>query len=166
MDHEHQERKLLAWHETLELHEIVSFQSLGLLKLKMSFKRITDHDLKELYKRCIHELEGNLKELLKFYPNAQGYHGRDEDSREDTAFFAADLLGFSKELVRCLAAAITETATPALRKVLTNQLLAAIHGHERVYNYMHSHGHYPSYDIGVLLGHDIENANKALKLGY
>lgn len=163
---EHEERKLLAWHETMELHEIVAFQSVGLMKLKMSIKKVTDPELKELYKKYIYELEANLKELLKFYPNAQGYHERDEDVREDTGFFAGDLLGFSKTLVRNLSAAVTETATPALRKVFTHQLTAAIHGHERVFNYMHKHGYYPAYDLGVMLGHDIENAHRALKMGF
>ncbi|WP_066065441.1 spore coat protein [Neobacillus soli] len=163
MDHE--ERKLLAWHETMELHELVAFQSMGLLKLKMSINKVTDQELKELYKKCIHDLESNLKELLKFYPSAPGYQAREEeDLREDIGFFAGDLLGLSKTLVRNLAAAITETATPALRKTFTNQLMGAIHGHERVYNYMHKHGYYPSYDLGLLLGHDIENAQKALRM--
>ncbi|WP_312473450.1 spore coat protein [Neobacillus sp.] len=161
----HEERKLLAWHETLKLHELVAYQSTGLMKLKMSIKKVSDHELKELYKECIHDLEGNLKELLKFYPSAQGYQPRDEeDLREDMGFFAADLLGLSKELIRCLAAAITETATPALRKTFTNQLIGAIHCHERVFTYMHKHGYYPAYDLGLLLGHDIENAQMALKM--
>ena len=165
MDHE--ERKLLAWHETMELHELVAFQSLGLMKLKMSIKKVTDHELKELYKKCIHDLEGNLKELLKFYPIAQGYQARDEeDLREDMGFFAGDLLALSKTLVRNLSIAITETATPVLRKTLTNHLLGAINGHERAFNYMHKHGYYPAYDLGLLLGHDIENAQKALKMGF
>lgn len=159
------ERKLLAWHETLELHELVAFQSSGLMKLKMSISKVTDHELKELYKKCIQDLEGNLKELLKFYPSAQGYQGRvEEDFREDMGFFAGDLLGISKTLVRNLAGAITETATPALRKTFSNQLIGAIHGHERVFNYMHKHGYYPAYDLGLLLGHDIENAQKALRM--
>lgn len=161
----HEERKLLAWHETLELHEMVAFQATGLMKLKLSIKKITDPELKELYRKCIHDLEGNLKELLKFYPNAQGYQSREEeDVREDIGFFAADLLGLSKTLVRNLAAAITETATPALRKTFTHQLMGAIHGHERVFNYMHKHGYYPAYDLGHLLGHDVEIAQKALKM--
>jgi len=164
---EHEERKKLAWHETLELHELVAYQSAGLMKLKMSINRVSDHELKELYKKCIHDLEGNIKELLKFYPSAQGYQAReDEDLREDMGFFAGDLLGLSKTLVKNLAAAITETATPALRKTFTNQLMGAIHGHERVYNYMHKHGYYPSYDLGLLLGHDIENAQKALRMKF
>ncbi|MBL4955035.1 spore coat protein [Neobacillus sp. OS1-32] len=161
-----EERRLLAWHETLELHELVAFQATGLMKLKMSINKVTDNELKELYRKGIHDLETNLNELLKFYPQAQGYQSRDNDAREDLGFFAADLLALSKSLVRNLAAAITETATPSLRKVLTRQLTGAIHGHERVFNYMHKHGYYPAYDLGRLLGHDIENANKALKMRY
>lgn len=166
---EHEERKLLAWHETLELHELVAFQSVGLMKLKMSLKKITDAELKEIYKKCIHDLEGNLKELLKFYPSAQGYQARDEEEealREDPGFYAGDLLGLSKTLVRNLSVAITETATPYLRKTFTSQLIGAIHGHERIFNYMYKHGYYPAYDLGQLLGHDIETAQKALKMRF
>ncbi|WP_286229678.1 spore coat protein [Neobacillus mesonae] len=161
-----EERKLLAWHETLELHEMVAFQSTGLMKLKMSINKVTDHELKELYRKCINDFEGNLKELLKFYPQAPGYQAREDDEREDLGFFAADLLALSKTLVRNLAGAITETATPALRHVFTRQLQGAIHGHERIFTYMHKHGYYPAYDLGKLLGHDIENANKALRMKY
>jgi len=164
---EQDERKTLAWHETLELHELVAFQSVGLMKLKMSYKKVPDDELQEIYKKCIHELEHNLGELLKFYPSAPGYQSRDdEDSREDIGFYAADLLALSKTLVRNLGIAVTETATPALRNVFTKQLVAGIKGHERIYNYMYKQGLYPSYDLGRLLGHDIENAQKALKMKY
>jgi len=159
-----EERKLLAWHETLELHELVAFQSVGLMKLKMSINKVTDPELKELYRKCIHDLEANINALLKFYPNAQGYQSREEEMRQDMGFFAGDLLGMSKTLVRNLAAAVTETATPALRRTFTNQLTSAIQGHERVFNYMHKHGYYPAYDLGQLLGHDVENAQKALRM--
>jgi spore coat protein F len=166
MDQE--ERRLLAWHETLEMHELVAFQSVGLMKLKMSIKKITDADLKEIYRKSIYDLEGNLKALLKFYPSAQGYKAREDedDLREDPGFFAGDLLGLSKALVRNLSVAITETATPALRKTLTSQLYGAIHGHERIFNYMHKHGYYPAYDLGQLLGHDVEMAQKALNMKF
>ncbi|WP_042354021.1 spore coat protein [Bacillus rubiinfantis] len=161
-----EERKLLAWHETLELHELVAFQATGLMKLKMSINKVASNELKELYRKSIHDLEANLNELLKFYPQAQGYQSRDEDEREDLGFFAADLLLLSKTLVRNLAAAITETATPALRQTFTRQLTSAIRGHERVFNYMYKHGYYPAYDLGKLLGHDVENAQKALRMRY
>ncbi|MEH7179442.1 spore coat protein [Neobacillus vireti] len=165
---EQHERRTLAWHETLELHELVAFQSDGLMKLKLSYKKVPDAELKEIYNKCIHELEHNLTELLKFYPSAPGYQGRDDDDdyREDVGFYAGDLLGLSKSLVRNLSIAITETATPALRNVLTKQITTAIKGHERIFNYMHKHGLYPSYDLGRLLGHDFENAQKALKMKY
>ncbi|MCM3727682.1 spore coat protein [Neobacillus cucumis] len=164
---EQENRKLLAWHETLELHELVAFQSLGLMKLKMSIKKVTDSELRELYRLCIQDLEKNLNELLKYYPSAQGYQAREEEEvREDIGFFAGDLLALSKTMVRNLSVAITETATPALRRTFTNQLMGAIQGHERVYNYMHKHGYYPSYDLGRLLGHDIENAQKALRMRF
>lgn len=159
-----EERKPLAWHETLELHELVAFQSSGLMKLKMSINKVTDSELKELYRKCIHDLEGNIKELLRFYPSAQGYQSREDEVRQDMGFFAGDLLGLSKTLVRNLAGAITETATPALRKTLTHQLNGAINSHERIFNYMHKHGYYPVYDLGHLLGHDMEMAQKALKM--
>nr|WP_263324838.1 spore coat protein [Neobacillus sp. Marseille-Q6967] len=164
---EQEERRTLAWHETLEMHELVAFQSIGLMKLKLSFNKVPDNELKELYRKCIHELEGNLRELMKFYPSAPGYQGREEDDyREDVGFYAGDLLALSKSLVRNLGVAITETATPALRNVLTKQLNAAIKGHERVYNYMYKNGLYPSYDLGRLLGHDIEMAQKALRMKF
>jgi spore coat protein F len=164
---EQENRKKLAWHETLELHEMVAFQSLGLMKLKMSINKVTDTELRELYRLSIRDLEKNLNELLKFYPSAQGYQGREEEEvREDIGFFAGDLLALSKTMVRNLATAITETATPALRRTFANQLTGAIHGHERVFNYMHKHGYYPAYDLGLLLGHDIENAQKALRMRF
>ncbi|MBT2657278.1 spore coat protein [Bacillus sp. ISL-18] len=164
---EQENRKKLAWHETLELHELVAFQSLGLMKLKMSINKVTDSELRELYRLCIQDLEKNLNELLKYYPSAQGYQAREEEEvREDIGFFAGDLLALSKTMVRNLSVAITETATPALRRTFTNQLMGAIHGHERVFNYMHKHGYYPAYDLGLLLGHDIENAQKALKMRF
>jgi spore coat protein F len=163
----HEERKPLAWHETLELHEMVAFQSTGLMKLKMSINKVSDRELRELYRNCIMDLEGNLKELLRFYPSAPGFQAReDEDVREDIGFFAADLLALSKALVRNLSVAITETATPALRKTFTKQLTGAIHGHERIFNYMLKHGYYPAYDLGKLLGHDMEIAQKALRMRY
>jgi spore coat protein F len=81
-------------------------------------------------------------------------------------FYAGDLLSLSKALVRNLAVAITETATPALRNVLTKQINAGIKGHERIYNYMYKNELYPSYDLGRLMGLDSENAQKALKMKY
>src|SRR3954470_6487816 len=104
---EQEQRRLLAWHETLELHEIVAFQSVGLMKLKLSFRKVTDQELREIYRSSITELEGSITELLKFYPSAPGYQAREEEIREDVSFYAADLLALFKTMVRNLSIAIT-----------------------------------------------------------
>jgi spore coat protein F len=68
MDQKHQQT--LAWHETLEMHELVAFQAIGLMKIKMGLKNIQDKNLKGIYLQTIKELEMNLNELLQFYPSA------------------------------------------------------------------------------------------------
>lgn len=158
-----EERKTLAWHETLELHELVAFQSTGLMKLKMAVKKITDPELRDIYMKAIKDLELHITELIQYYSMAPTSSSRNE-SVGDLAFYAGDLLAFFKTAVRNYAIAITETATPALRKTLTNHLLRVIKGHARIYNYMYQKGYYPSYDLGQLLNNDIKLAHKALKM--
>ncbi len=81
----------------------------------MSYKKVPDTELQELYNKCIHELEHNISELLKFILPLQVIRRDDEDDyREDVGFYAGDLLALSKTLIRSLSIAITETATPAL----------------------------------------------------
>ncbi|RHW42584.1 spore coat protein [Neobacillus notoginsengisoli] len=160
-----EERRTLAWHETLEMHELTAFQSIGLMKTKTGMRRVTDSQLREIYQRTIRDLEENLTELLQFYPSAPGQGGRDDDDfREDNAFYAGDLLAMSKSLVRNYGIAVTETATPQLRRTFTNHLTKAIRGHERIYNYMHSNGLYPSYDLGKLLQNDVNLARRAISM--
>jgi spore coat protein F len=154
------ENETLAWHETLELHELVAFQSVGLMKLKEAKKEIKDPQLLNLYNFSIQSLENHLRELLQFYPYAPNV-GR-EDERADLGFYAGDLLGLGKTSVRNYAIAITETATPELRMVLVKQLNGAIKMHEQVYNFMYAKGLYPSYDLEKLLQNDVKNAHKAL----
>ncbi|MCY8235446.1 spore coat protein [Priestia endophytica] len=159
---EHQQHRTLAWHETLELHELVAFSSIGLMKLKKAIGKIQCPTLKNIYSQSICELEVNIKELLQFYPLTP----RDEgDMRDmDKVFYAGDLLAFSKAAVRNYAVAITETATPKLRKVLAKQLRLAIKCHARIYQYMYERGYYPSYNLEKLLNNDINLANKALSM--
>ncbi|WP_059173642.1 spore coat protein [Bacillus sp. FJAT-27445] len=160
-----EERRTLAWHETLELHELTAFQSIGLMKTKMGLKRITDSELRGIYQRTIRDLEENLTELLQFYSSAPGHGGRDEDEmREDNPFFAGDLLAMSKTLVRNYGIAITETATPQLRRTFLNHMTKAVRGHERIYNYMYNKGLYQSYDLGKLLQNDITLARRAISM--
>lgn len=54
------EHRHLAWHETMELHELTVFQSLGLMKLKKTYPKITDPELKKIYQQAIHSLTGNI----------------------------------------------------------------------------------------------------------
>jgi spore coat protein F len=158
-------RQTLAWHETLEIHELVAFQSIGLIKLKMAIKKINDPELRKIYNNAIKGMELNVSELIKFYPSAPN-PSREEALRNDLGFYAGDLLGLSKSLVRNYSIAITETATPILRETLVNQLLRAIKSHESVFNYMYKKGYYPSYDLVQLLNNDLKNAQKALSMDY
>ena len=57
----------LAYHETLELHELVAFQSNALLGLKMKVKDVSDQELKNLYVTVIKVMERYIKELLQFF---------------------------------------------------------------------------------------------------
>lgn len=154
----------LAWHETLDMHELVAFQSMGLIKCKMAVKKVKDTDLKTLYNQAIQSLENNLKELLVFYPQAPNPEYRIAKEDPDTAFYAGDLLGLAKTTVRNYAIAITETATPQLREVLVKQLNAAIQLHANVFYFMYERSYYPSYDLQQLLANDVKIAKKALSM--
>ncbi|MDX8045183.1 spore coat protein [Gracilibacillus sp. S3-1-1] len=153
----------LAWHETLEIHELVAFQAIGLMKLKMGLQQIDDPALQNIYMQTIKELEMNLNELLQFYPYAP-HPGQSSDYRVSDSFFAGDLLSFAKTAVRNYGIAITEVATPALRNVLKKQMNKAVASHERIYNYMYQTGNYPSYNLNQLLQHDMVLAKKAMSM--
>ena len=155
----------LAWHETLELHELVAFQSFGLMKLKKFISEVKDPALHSIYAHTIQGLETNLHELLRFYSIAP----RDDEELDrniDSGFFSGDLLAFAKTAVRNYSIAITETATPMLRATLNKQLQKAINTHEMVYSYMYERGLYPSYDLRKLLENDVKVANHALNMRY
>ena len=47
MDHTYP--KTLGWHETLEMYELVAFQSIGLMKLKIGLNNIQDSNLQRIY---------------------------------------------------------------------------------------------------------------------
>jgi spore coat protein F len=52
----HIKPKHLAWHETLDLHELVAFQATGLIKLKKSVRKVKDTELRNLYYYSIRAL--------------------------------------------------------------------------------------------------------------
>ncbi|MFC0212540.1 spore coat protein [Paenibacillus chartarius] len=156
--------KHLAWHETLELHELVSFQSGQLISFKKKLPSIHDPALKSLYAEAIRSIENNLHELLRFYPQAPVADHRDKDDVEPLAAESGQLLGFSKTAVRNYATAITETATPKLKMTFVKHLHGAIALHGKVFAFMYERGYYPAYDLKQLLAGDMANAQKALKL--
>ena len=41
--------KTLAWHESLEMHELVAFQAIGLMKLKTGLTNVKDPNLQRIY---------------------------------------------------------------------------------------------------------------------
>lgn len=161
-----QPQRSLAWHETLEMHELVAFQSIGLMKIKQSIGQVQCPTLRGIYGMAIESLQMNLKELMPFYQFAPRSDGDDESRELDRAFYAGDLLAFSKTAVRNYAIAITETATPELRKVLARQLQGAIKLHAKVFNYMLSRGYYPAYDLNQLLANDLKLMNKAITMPF
>ncbi|MDF2647144.1 MAG: spore coat protein [Paenibacillus sp.] len=155
----------LAWHETLEIHELVAFQTNGLISLKRTVQDVKDPTLKQLYLHCIQALEINLKELLSFFPKAPHPHMQTRNEKDtETEFFAGSLLGMAKTLVRNYAIAITETATPNLREVLTKQMVSAVQLHGNVFYFMLERSYYPSYDLDQLLANDVKNAQQALSM--
>lgn len=155
----------LAWHETLELHEMAAMQSTALMKCKLFVGEIDDRTLVHLYRQSISDLERNLKELMRYYPNVQRMEQGNRLLIEiDDSFFAAELLSFVKALIKGLAAAITETATQSLKDVFIGQLTRAIQCHTNAFNYMHKNGHYPAYDLPKLLENDQKNVKKALEM--
>jgi spore coat protein F len=154
----------LAWHETLELHELTAFQSNQLMLFKMVHDDVKDPQLHALYLETIKAVESNLQELLQYYPLAPQGTRKSSKESDMTGFYSGLLLGFAKTAVRSYAIGITETATPKLRETLQKQLNAAIMLHGKIYYFMLERGLYPSYDLPKLLSNDVTTANKALSL--
>ena len=82
----------------------------------------------------------------------------------DDMAIATDLLITSKAAVRSLAVAITETATPSVKKLLRRELDNAIDTHDKIAQYMIKNEMYHAYDLQEQIDHDMEKADIALKL--
>ncbi|MBK0008664.1 MULTISPECIES: spore coat protein [Priestia] len=82
----------------------------------------------------------------------------------DDLAIATDLLLSAKNGVRTYAVALTETATPEVRKVLKKQLDEAIELHEKISQYMIDNEMYHAYDVEEQVNHDLKKADKALEL--
>ena len=82
----------------------------------------------------------------------------------DDLAIASDLLITAKAGVRNLAVAITETATPSVKKLLRRELDNAIDLHDKIAQYMIKNEMYHAYDLDEQMEHDLEKADNALKL--
>ncbi|MCM3733916.1 spore coat protein [Fictibacillus nanhaiensis] len=82
----------------------------------------------------------------------------------DDLAIATDFLLSAKAAVRNYAVAITETATPEVRKILKKQLETAIDTHEKIAQYMIDNEMYHAYDLKEQINHDIKKADNALDL--
>jgi spore coat protein F len=156
-----QPQQHLAWHETLEMHELTAFQANNLLAFRMHIGDVKDPQLHALYAETIRCLEQNLNDLLQYFPKAPTATRKSIDD-DMTAFYAGHLLGFAKTAVRNYAIAITETATPQLRDTLQKHLNNAIMLHGKIFYFMYERGLYPAYHLEQLLAIDVNNASKAL----
>jgi spore coat protein F len=153
----------LAWHETMELHELVALQTAQLVAFKKKLPSLQDPGLRTLYTETIQSLEHNIRELLYFYPLAPMVD-QQRDIPELPGIESAHLLGCLKTNVRTYAIAITEAATPRLRDTFHKHLDQAIALHGRVFYFMYQRGYYPAYNLNLLLENDVKNARLALSL--
>lgn len=85
-------------------------------------------------------------------------------SKQRDELIATDLLVTAKSVVRAYAVAVTETASPEVRKVLVKQLNQAIEDHAEIAEYMIKNDMYMAYDIEKQLKHDKEKVEKAQQL--
>jgi similar to spore coat protein len=85
-------------------------------------------------------------------------------SKQRDELIATDLLITAKSAVRAYAVAVTETASPEVRKVLVKQMNQAIEDHAEIAEYMIQNDMYMAYDIEKQLKHDKEKVDKALEL--
>ncbi|WP_017755508.1 spore coat protein [Calidifontibacillus oryziterrae] len=77
---------------------------------------------------------------------------------------ATDFLISAKASIRNIAFAITESATPAVRATLREELRNAVTTHEMITNYMMSRGFYHPYDLTEQLQTDLKITETAIKL--
>ncbi|WP_214844359.1 spore coat protein [Exiguobacterium sp. s150] len=85
-------------------------------------------------------------------------------SKQRDELIAADMLITAKSAIRAYAVAVTETASPEVRKVLVKQMNQAIEDHAEIADYMIQNDMYMAYDIEKQLKHDKDKVDKAMEL--
>ncbi|MDI2585814.1 spore coat protein [Psychrobacillus sp. NEAU-3TGS] len=82
----------------------------------------------------------------------------------DDLAIATDFLVTAKAAVRNLAVAITETATPSVKKLLRSESDNAIDTHDKIAQYMIKNEMYHAYDVEEQIEHDLIKADNAIEL--
>lgn len=65
------EKKSLAYHETMETHEVLNLNTVGLLKSKLMQGLCFDNDLKALMEKNVQQSIAAINELKEFYKGAR-----------------------------------------------------------------------------------------------
>lgn len=65
------ENKALAYHETMDTHEILNFKTICLIKSKMMQGICFDNDLKKLMEKDVQQSMRDIRELKSFYEKAR-----------------------------------------------------------------------------------------------
>jgi len=65
------EQEGLAFHETMEAHEIINLKTVSLLKSKLMMGICFDNDLKQLMEKDVQQSIAALTELKGFYEGAR-----------------------------------------------------------------------------------------------
>jgi len=88
--------------------------------------------------------------------------GRSSKKRDE--LIATDFLVSAKSIVRAYSVAVTEAASPQVRKTLTEQLNKAIQTHANIADYMIENDMYMAYDLKKQLKHDEEKIKVVIDL--
>lgn len=155
--------KTLAWHETLELHELIAAQSVGLVKIKKSMKKISDPQLRQLYSMSAKALEQNLREPSSLFAKSlQHFSGRMNGLT--CILMRVICWCWRKRPFETMRLRSRKRRLPSLRRVLVKQINAAIKLHEQVFYFMYQRGLYPAYNLVDLLKGDAMHAQKAISM--
>lgn len=65
------EKKSLAYHETMETHEVLNLNTVSLLKSKLMQGLCFDNDLKALMEKNVQQSIAAISELKEFYKGAR-----------------------------------------------------------------------------------------------
>ncbi|MCS0672446.1 MULTISPECIES: spore coat protein [Cytobacillus] len=65
------EKKSLAYHETMETHEVLNLNTVSLLKSKLMQGLCFDNDLKALMEKNVQQSIAAINELKEFYKGAR-----------------------------------------------------------------------------------------------